>query len=230
MNFNQNNMNNNNNCFSERNENNFMNNRYSTNETQKILEQSYNKAISANKDLENKIKELKKENSDLKKEIGDLKDKLNKEKNDNKNLNIKIKELEDLLKKEKENKFEKGNANVNLLELIGELTLKDKEIREKNKEIQKLNERISRFPFELSENEELMSVIFISTDQKIHCSVICKNTDQFTKVETQLYKEYPKYKDIENVFFVHGGKINKYKSLKDNNIKNNDIIQLNPIE
>jgi len=45
-----------------------------------------------------------------------------------------------------------------------------------------------------------------------------------------LYKEYSNYKDIENVFVVNGRKINKYKSLKDNNIKNNDIIQLNPIE
>ena len=255
MNFNQNNMNNNinsnnnnqknfqnyNNYFSGRNENYAMNNRYSINntfnlnETQKILEQSNSKLISSNKELENKIKELNKENSDLKKEVGDLKDKLNKEKNENNKLNLKLKELEDLLKKEKnnnsiiDNENKSENNNDKLLELYEELTLKDKEIREKKKEIQKLNERISRFPFELSENEELMSVIFISTDQIIHYSVICKNTDQFTKIETQLYNEFPRYKDIENVFVVSGRKINKYNSLKDNNIKNNDIIQLNPI-
>ena len=239
----------NNNFFSGRNENYAMNNRYSINnnfnlnETQKTLEQSNNKLISSNKELENKIKELKKENSDLKKEnsnmkkeIGDLKEKLNNEKNDNKNLNLKIKELEDLLKKEKEynlqikNENNNGNNGGKLLELYEEIRLKDIEIREKNKEIQKLNERISRFPFELSENEQLMSVIFISTDQNIHYSIICKNTDQFTKVETKLYKEFPRYEDIENVFVVNGRKINKYKSLKDNNVKNNDIIQLNPIE
>ena len=257
MTFNQNNMNNNinlnannqnnflnhnNNCFNIKNENNIMNNRYTINnnlnETQKILEQSNNKIISINKVLENKNKDLMKENNDLKKEIGDLKDKLNIEKSEKEKLNLKIKELENLLKKEKEskslieneNKNKNENNNGKLLELYEELRLKDKDIREKNQEIKKLNERISRFPFELSENEQLMSVIFISTDQKIHYSIICKNTDQFTKVETQLYKEYSNYKDIENVFVVNGRKINKYKSLKDNNIKNNDIIQLNPIE
>ena len=212
-----------------------LNNNFNLNETQKILEQSNSKLISEKKELENKIKELNKENNDLKKEVGDLKDKLNKEKNENNKLNLKLKELEDLLKKEKnnnsiiDNENKSENNNDKLLELYEELTLKDKEIREKRKEIQKLNERISRFPFELSENEELMSVIFISTDQIIHYSVICKNTDQFTKIETQLYNEFPRYKDIENVFVVSGRKINKYNSLKDNNIKNNDIIQLNPV-
>jgi len=72
-----------------------------------------------------------------------------------------------------------------------------------------------------------MSVIFISPNQKIHHSIICKKTDQFTKIETQLYKEYPDYRDLENYFVVNGQKINKYKTLKDNNIKNSDIITLN---
>lgn len=71
-----------------------------------------------------------------------------------------------------------------------------------------------------------MSVIFISPNQKIHYSIICKNTDQFTKIETLLYKEYPDYGDLENYFVVNGNKINKYKTLKDNNIKNSDIITL----
>ena len=71
-----------------------------------------------------------------------------------------------------------------------------------------------------------MSVIFISSDQKIHYSIICKNSDLFNKIEIQLYKEYPKYRDIENYFVVNGNKINKYISLKDNNIKNSDIIEL----
>jgi len=75
-----------------------------------------------------------------------------------------------------------------------------------------------------------MSVIFFSTNQKIHYSIICKNTDLFTKIETQLYKEYPEYGNLENYFIVNGNKINKYKSLKDNNIKNSDIIMLHVLD
>jgi len=139
---------------------------------------------------------------------------------------LKIKELEEFIKKEKENKFKEFNENNNnnkIIELYEELRTKEKEIKDKNEEIKNLK---SRFPFELGENEELISVIFISTDSSILHSIICKNTDQFTKIETQLYKEYPKYRYLENYFVVNGNKINKYISLKENNIKNSDIITL----
>jgi len=41
-----------------------------------------------------------------------------------------------------------------------------------------------------------------------------------------LYKEYQKYTETENYFLINGRKINKNKTLKENNIKNNDIITL----
>ena len=104
-----------------------------------------------------------------------------------------------------------------------ELRAKDKEIKDKNEEINNLK---SRFPFELGENEELMSVIFISTDSSIHHSIICKNTDLFTKIEEQLYQNYPKYRYLENYFVANGNKIIKYISMKENNIKNSDVIEL----
>jgi len=163
---------------------------------------------------------LRKENGYLKKELKELKEEFNNEKNKNQKLNLKIKELVEILNNEKENKF-KESSNNKIIELYEELRSKEKEIKDKNEEIKNLK---SRFPFELGENEKLMSVIFISPNQKIHYSIICKNTDQFTKIETQLYKEYPDCGDLENYFVVNGVKINKYKSLKENNIKNSDII------
>jgi len=183
-----------------------------------------------NNEINDKINEesvkLRKENSYLKKELKVLKEEFKNEKIKNQQLNLKIKELNEIIKNEKENKFKKNNiinSNNKIIELFEELRTKEKEIKDKNEEIKNLK---SRFPFELGENEELMSVIFISSNQKIHYSIICKNTDQFTKIETQLYKEYPEYGNLENYFVVKGNKINKYKSLKDNNIKNSDIITL----
>ncbi len=41
-----------------------------------------------------------------------------------------------------------------------------------------------------------------------------------------LYEKYPKYTDTENFFVVGGNKINRNKTLEENNIKNNDIITL----
>ena len=71
-----------------------------------------------------------------------------------------------------------------------------------------------------------MSVIISSYDQKINCSFICKNTDIFNKLENSLYDKYPEYKDVENYFVVNGNRINKYKNLEENKIKDNEIITL----
>ena len=57
-------------------------------------------------------------------------------------------------------------------------------------------------------------------------SIIAKNTEIFSKIEIKLYEKYPKYKESENCFFVGGKKINKNKTLEQNNIINNDIITL----
>ena len=72
----------------------------------------------------------------------------------------------------------------------------------------------------------LISIIFQSLDKKVHCSIICKETDLFINVEASLYKKYPEYRDSEQYFIVNGKKINKFKTLNENGIKDNDIILL----
>ena len=99
----------------------------------------------------------------------------------------------------------------------------------KNKEIEELKRILSRFPFVLNEGEKLMSVIFQSTDFKMHISVICKNTDKFSKIESQIYekKEFEEYSELNTVFTVKGKKVNKYRTFDENKIFDNDIIVLN---
>ena len=76
------------------------------------------------------------------------------------------------------------------------------------------------------ENEDkLMSVIFISSDQKIHYSVICKSNDKFCHLEKLLYDEYPSYKG-NNYFLANGNMIDKNKTIAENKINNSDIIIL----
>ena len=101
---------------------------------------------------------------------------------------------------------------------------------EKDNEIKELKLKLSRYPFELKEGEKLMTVIITSNDQSIHNSIICKNTDKFNKVENRLYELFPEYSETENYFVVNGNKINKYKTLDDNKINDNDIIVLNVLE
>jgi len=148
-----------------------------------------------------------------------LEEELKEEKDKNKKLQEKIEQYESLINE----LLNKSNNELNANEVIQGFLKKDKEI-----EI--LKQKLSRFPFELSEGEELYSLIFTSGDHKIHHSIICKNTSKFSSIQSQLYDEYPDYSETNNLFTVRGNKINRNKSLEDNNIKNNDIIELHVID
>ena len=74
--------------------------------------------------------------------------------------------------------------------------------------------------------EQLISVIFASFEENIHCSVICKKTDSFSKIESLFYEKYPQYKNCKKIFICNGNATDASKNLKENNIKNCDMIEL----
>ena len=80
--------------------------------------------------------------------------------------------------------------------------------------------------YHFSEGEKLISIKFVSVNQDIDYDIIAKNTEKFTKLESLLYEKYPQYIESENYFLVHGSKLNRHKSLKENKINNNDVITL----
>ena len=71
-----------------------------------------------------------------------------------------------------------------------------------------------------------MSIIIKSKDEKILLSIICKNSENFLRIEKELYEQYPEYKNENNCFIHKGNKIDKSKTLDENKIKNNSIITL----
>ena len=117
------------------------------------------------------------------------------------------------------NNFTNLNDNNNK---IKELEIKNRELEDEIK--------LFREYCHFSSNERLINFNFSSADQIINYSIVGKNTDDFTKYEKMLYEKYPKYKDTENFFLVNGKKINRNRTLEENNIKNNDIVILNIID
>ena len=199
-------------------------------------------------DTKNKIYENKIDNNIRNKELEELRLQLTNEKEKNKILEEKNKKYErdlkerginkgeEQLRKELDNEIKKYNNLKKQIEEEKALRMtygkETKEsyietIIEKDKKIRELELKISRFPFILEEGEVLMSIIFISSDQNLHYSIIRKNTDEFYKIESQIYKKYPEYTENENFFILNGKKINRYKTLEQNGVKNNDIIILN---
>jgi predicted RNase H-like nuclease (RuvC/YqgF family) len=185
-----------------------------SNSTKKI-EQLNNTIVQLN----NKINALTNKNNEYEKLIKRLTD-------ENKNLVKKNKN------KDKDNNFgdiKKGNEQKDelLLSLAKQIEIKDNEINRLNKEINKYK---SIIPFEIKEGEELLPVIFYSTDKKLHYSFICKNTEKFGELEIRLYELYPQYEETDNCFYVNENKIKRGKTLKENNIKCGDVIMVRPID
>ena len=161
---------------------------------------------------------------------------------------IKIKQIEKQFIEEKNKNIYLNKRIIELEKIINDkntiINKKEKEIKEFNEKIKKiifqnedyykkiitLNEQLDelklRFPFELKKNEKLMVITFLTENQNIHYSLICKNTEKFIRIENAFYKEYPEYFDSHNIFIINGNIINKNKSLEENKIKNNDKIYL----
>ena len=60
-----------------------------------------------------------------------------------------------------------------------------------------------------------------------HYSLVCKNTDLFVRLEEKLNNDYPELlKDKETYFIVNTRRIKRFKTLDENQIKGNDIINV----
>jgi len=152
-----------------------------------------------NKDDKNRINELEKYVKELEAKLEEKDKKINEEKIKIDNLNKRIKELERISKKDPQ-------IN-NIIKLEDEI---------------KLFKKYNNF----SEGEKLISIKFISDEKDIDYSIVAKNTEKFSKIETLIYDKYPKYIESENNYFVDGNKINRNKTLEQNNINHDDTITL----
>ena len=186
--------------------------------------------------LKNKLKNEINKNKKLSEEIELLKSNLNEMENKYINIekkadNLKI-ELENEIKKYKELE-EKTNKELKDYYLIkkGSNDSLLNALLNKDKEIEELKLKLSRYPFELKDGEKLMTINFKSLDQKLECySIICKESDLFCNVEKELYENNKDYYETVNYFTVNGNKIMNLKSLKENGIKNNDIVIINLLD
>jgi hypothetical protein len=160
--------------------------------------------------MQNLLNNIKDENNALKREN-------NKIKNENYEFKKQMNEL----------KMKSNNLNKNVNDNKDEIIALFKKLEIKENEIKQIKQK---HPYELKSGEELMPIIFVSCDQRIHHAFICKNTDKFNSIENLLYEVYPEYEESENYFTVNGDKIIKSKTMQQNNIKPNSIIVLNRYE
>ena len=80
----------------------------------------------------------------------------------------------------------------------------------------------------LKPKEKIMAINFVSLGiQDIgHYCLPCKNTDLFVRLEEKLNNDFPLLKDREAYFEVNGRRLKRFKTLDENKIKSNDIINV----
>ena len=72
--------------------------------------------------------------------------------------------------------------------------------------------------------EKPFAIIFISSDQNIRYAAVCNESDDFKKVETKLFNEYPELKTKNITYLFDGGIIDRNATIKQNKIKDNSNI------
>ena len=179
-----------------------------------LRDEKYNKRI-----LQDEIDELKDANRELKQENKNI---IKKYKKEIQILNDTIKELN----KDKEMK----KLNDIIKDLENKISIKDKEITDYIFKLNNLENNNQLIAFNQRDTD--MSVFFMTQgNQDIRkYSMSCKSTDLFVRLEEKLYQVFPKYRNIEAIFMVNARRIMRFKTLEENKIKHDDIINLFSIE
>ena len=106
-----------------------------------------------------------------------------------------------------------------------QLGLKDSEIN--NLKIKLQNNIIEEPKFNM---KDIMVINFISIDASVHYGIKCLENDVFAEVEEKLYKKYDDLRNTNNMFTVNARPVLRFKTMKENKIKDGDIIQLIKLE
>ena len=163
-------------------------------------------------EIKNKYKLLQEkiiiDKSSFEKENKELKDKLIKA---NKIIENKTKEIQDL--NNQINSLKNINNNNQINNLKNDLIIKDNQINELKKQIQNIN--LNKNGININ-TKDMKCVTFITTDQSIFYGIPCNGNSTFAEVEEKLYKEYPEYRETNNLFYANGKEILRFKTINDN--------------
>ena len=75
-------------------------------------------------------------------------------------------------------------------------------------------------------NENLITIKFQSGDQNINCFALCNEKDIFNSVVNKVFEKKPEFRNQKSYFICNANRVNVYKSLWENNIKDGDRIIL----
>ena len=140
-------------------------------------------------------------------------------KNKNQIINNLQKELNDL-------KISYDNNQFLINQLKNNLNQKEQELSQLQN---KLLSNSNQFKTD-SENKTGFAITFRSINQDIIYPIVCNKKELISRLEEELYNEYPKYKEFNTYLTCNGVVLKRFKTVGENNIKKGDAIIVNIIE
>ena len=108
-----------------------------------------------------------------------------------------------------------------------------KKIKSLENEISKYKSNLNNIQIDYSVNsvkpgEKLITINFVSMgiEDVINYEIPCRNSDLFTRIEEKLNNDFPILKEHETYFESNGKRIKRFKTLDENKIETNDIINI----
>ena len=210
--------------------NNFISSQYQINNSY-IPAQNYNNPFNTYNNMSNN------NNSLYESQIRELNKQLNDEKNKNQTYINTINTLNaqlSLVQKQLNEEKNKNQTYINTMNTLNvQLSLIQKQLNdEKNKNknnFHNMNQQNkNREITYINPGEKIMTINFVSQGNQdiTNYSLACKNTDLFVRLEEILYQDYPKFKDFETYFEVRTKRIKRFKTIEENDIRNNDVISV----
>jgi hypothetical protein len=144
-------------------------------------------------------------------------------------LNTKYKNLNKVLENAKKTINDLNRKLLNYNNLYNNNIQLQKKIDIKNQEIIQLNPRINNNSngMIVMPGDKVIGIGFISVNKKIQNYIRAfKDTEIIARIEENLYNEYPEFKEKETYLMVRANKIKRFKTLKENNIRDGDVIQV----
>ena len=148
------------------------------------------------------------------------------------NIKNKIIEQKDLIIMDLNNKLNNINQFYNNnMSMINQL---QNNLYQKEQELQQLKKKIfpnSNNQFIDDPNKKYgFAITFRSTSQDLIHPIICNENDLISRLEEEVYNQYPKYKEINTFLTCKGITLKRFKTVGENNIKKDDAIMVNIFE
>ena len=129
----------------------------------------------------------------------------------------------------KQLKYDLESQGEKLIESCQKIAMLESEIKSKNIEIKRLKIDL-KVKMEEDSNNKLINVKFESSDGAINTTISSFENDKFNILEEKLYIEYEKYRETNNLFLVGGNQVMRFRTLKENKIKDGQVVIMTVFE